>query len=328
MILRLFKGAQPALFAFVPVFAVLLWLKYLLIPQPEIIAFEPHPMPLYEAVASWLAEFKLVSNLLTLLLLIVIALWLSRLNTRFIIIGSRTYLHAFIFLITVSAYLPLQQFNPAIPACFFLVYCMESMFETFKKEKLAHQFFLAGFLVSVASLFYARSAYMLFIVWTGLGILRAFNWREWAFTVLGFIIPYVFLFSFYHLTGQNLQENWILIMENILPDRQMALPGQHTMIFYAYVLLLLVFAGTGMLRLNQGLKIYIRTFYSLNIWMLIITLLVWSLFYSRSIEFVYFLAVPVSYILTPFLFNLRSRLMGDILFGILISLYGLILIYN
>ena len=327
MFLKLFKGAQPAHVVFVPFFAVLLWLKNLLMLQPDVMVFEPNPMPLYAISTSWLGDYVLISRLLTLILLIITAYWLSRLNTKFIIIGSRTYLPTFLFLIIVSAYLPLQQMNPALFACFFLVYSLEIMFETFKKEGLALKFFQAAFLVSLASLFYARSAYLMMVVWAGLGILRPFRWREWFFTLIGFIVPYIFLFSYYFLSDQDLYEKRVIIMGNYLPDHHTGTYHENFMIFYGFLLLLLIAASFRMLQVNQGLKIYIRKFYRLNFWVFIFTLLVWLTLYGRSVEFIYFLAVPVSYILTQYLFNLRSRIIGEIIIGVLLSLFGMILIF-
>ena len=328
MILRLFKGAKPAHFIFVPFFAVLLWLKYLLIPQNAGLSFETNPMPLYDLISDWLGEYAIISKLTALILLIIIALWLSRLNKKFIIVSSRTYLPTFLFLIIVSGYLPLQQLNPAIFACFFLVYCLEIMFETFKKEGLALNFFQAAFLVSLASLFYARSVYLMLVIWVGLSILRAFNWREWVLTLLGFITPYILLFSFYYLSDQNLREEWELITGNLLPDRHMVVFNNYYMIFFGFLLLLLLAASFRMLQIYRGLKIYIRKFYKLSFWVFVICLLVYYLLYSRSVEFIYFMAVPVSYILTNYLFNMRLKLIGDIMMGILLCLYGMILFYN
>ena len=328
MFLRLFKGAQPALFAFVPVFAVMLWLKYLIVPMPAEVTFEPNPMPLYSIVAAWLEGYEIISRLITLVLIIVVSLWLSRLNTKFIILGSRSYLPTFLFLIIVSGFQPLQQMNPAIFACLLLVYSIEIMYETFKKEGLALRFFQAAFLVSLASLFYARSAYFMLVVWTGLIILRPFRWREWVFSLLGFFLPYIFLFSIHYLAGQSLQENWDLIMENFLPDHHTGLSNLYYVLFYGFILLLIIAATLRMLRINQGLKNYIRKFYRLNFWVFVFTLAVYFLLFSRSIEFIYFLAVPVSYILTHYLYNMRSRLAGEIIAGLLLSLYGLILIFN
>ena len=137
MFLKLFKGAQPGLFVFVPVFAVLLWLKYFLLPQTAGISFEPGNMPFYALLTGWLEGYGMISKILALAMLILLSLWLSRLNTKFIIIGSRTYLPTFLYLVIVSAFMPLQQINPAIIAAFFLLYSLEIMFETYKQEKLA-----------------------------------------------------------------------------------------------------------------------------------------------------------------------------------------------
>ena len=94
-----------------------------------------------------------------------------------------------------------------------------------------------------------------------------------------------------------------------------------------FILLLILAASLRMLQINQGLKIYIRKFFRLSFWAFAFTLVVYFLLYRRSFEFVYLLAVPVSYILTHYLFNMRSRLAGEIIVGILLSLYGLILIF-
>ena len=111
-------------------------------------------------------------KLIALGLLVFIALWISRLNTKFMLLQHRTYLPAIIYIFLVSSYLPLQQLNPAVFAAVFLVLSIEIMFDTFKKEGLALEFFMAAFLVSIASLFYARSAFLMLVVWTGLSLLR------------------------------------------------------------------------------------------------------------------------------------------------------------
>ncbi len=327
MVLRLFKGAQPALLFLIPVFALLLWLKYLILPQPVDLAFEPHPMPFYKLLSIWPGQSGTISKLLILVLVIINGLWLSRLNTKFILTDGRTYLPTFLFLITVSAYQPLQQLNPVVFVCILLTYCVEIMYDSYKKEGLALKFFQAAFLVSLASLFYARSAFMMFIIWAGLSILRSFNWREWAFTIIGFAVPYIFLFSWYYLSGQDLQEKGLYIILNLMPDRNTEPFGTYYLIFFGYLLLLLLMASLRMVKIYQGLKIYKRKFFRLNFWVFAISLSVYCLLYSRSVEFIYFLAVPVSYVLTHYLINQRSRWTGEIMTWLLVGLYGMILYF-
>ena len=130
MFLKLCKSGQPAVLLFIPVLTILIWLKYLILPQPVSIAFEPYPMPLYQWISSLLENQIVLSKIVTLVLLIFIALWLSMMNTKFILMEKRSYLPAIIYLLIASSYLPLQQLNPAVFASVFLVFSIEIMLDS------------------------------------------------------------------------------------------------------------------------------------------------------------------------------------------------------
>jgi len=328
MFLKFFKSGQPVLLFFIPVFAVLLWLKYFILPQPVEMSFEPNPMPFYSWIASLLETRIILGKLITLGLLIFTALWISRLNTKFILLKQRTYLPAIIYIILVSLYLPLQQLNPVVFASVFLVLSIEMMFDTFKKEGLALEFFMAAFLVSIASLFYARSAFLMLVVWTALSLLRSIRWREWVFTFLGFLTPYFILFSWYYLSGQDLAENWENIRSNFIHDRDWGYLNIYYLASYFYLLLVVALASRKMMGVFTKLKIYIRKFYRLNFWIFAFVFAVFLTIYSRAIEMIYFMAVPVSYVLTYYFFNIRSKLAGEIIFGLILAGYVILLIFN
>ncbi|MFC2080685.1 hypothetical protein ACFLR8_00570 [Bacteroidota bacterium] len=313
---------------FVPVFAGLLWLKYFILPQSVNIAFEPNPMPFYHWIAILFENQLFLGKIVTLSLLIFSALWLSRINTKFIILQQRTNLPAFIYILLVSSYLPLQQINPAVFASIFMVLSMEILFDTYKKEGLTREFFMAAFLVSIASLFYARAAFLMLVVWSALALLRTMYWREWVFTLLGFISPYIFLFSWYYLSGQDLAENWEKIRFNFVHDRETGYLNIYYLIFYGYLLLVVLLASRKILGTYQGMKIYMRKFFSLNFSIFVFILAVFLIIYSRAIEMIYFIALPLSYALAYFFINIRSKLVGEIIFSLLLAAYGLLLIFN
>ena len=81
-------------------------------------------------------------------------------------------------------------------------------------------------------------------------------------------------------------------------------------------------ASRKMLSVFQQLKIYIRKFFRLNFWIFAFVLIVFLTIYSRAIEMIYFMAIPVSYILSYYFFNIRSKLAGEIIFGLLLAGYG------
>lgn len=328
MLLRSFKSGKLALLLVIPVLAGLMWLKYFILPQPVEMSFEPNAMPFYDWFLGQLENHPLLSRILTLLLLIFIGMWVSRMNTKFIILQHRTYLPAIIYIVLVSSYQPLQVLNPAVFAAAFFVLSLDVMLDAYKKEGLAHEFFMAGFLIAIASLFYARAAFLMLIVWTGLAILRPVQWREWVFTVLGFAVPIIFLFASYYLSGVDSAASWELIRQDFIHDRTAEIPNYIYLAFYGYVLILILLASRKMLYDFQKLKIYIRKFFRLNFWIFAFVLAIFLIIYSRAMEMIYFLAIPVSYILSYYFFNTRSRLRGEIIFTLFLAGYVVIIIFN
>ncbi len=326
MFLKFLQGDRPVQFIVLLVFAVLFWLKYFILPQPVQMNFEASPMPLFQMVSSLLAGQEFLSKIIALSLLVINALLLSRLNMKFIVLKSRTYLPAFIFLLVVSSYLPLQQLNPAVFASLFLLFAIEAILGTFKREGLAYEYFLASFLISMGSLFYARGVFLMFIIWIGLSLFRNIRWREWIFTIIGFLIPYLFLFSWYYVTGQELYPRWQEMTMNFLPDHDFSHFNRYYILFYAYLALLILLASRKMIGSYQGLKIYVRKFYRLNFWIFAVTLIIYFSLYSRSIEMIYFNGFAIAYILSYYFFNLRSKLNGEILIGLLFAGYLMLLI--
>jgi hypothetical protein len=326
MFLKFLKEGRPVQFMLLLVFGVLFWLKYLILPQPVQMRFEVSPMPLFQLVSKLLQGQEFLSKVVALLLLVINALLLSRLNMKFIVFKSRTYLPSFIFLLVVSSFFPLQRLNPAVFASILMLYAIEAILGTFKKEGLAYEFFLASFLVSMGSLFYARGAYLMLIIWIGLSLFRNIRWREWIFTVVGFLLPYLFLFSWYYLTGQELISRWQGMAMNFLPDHDFSLFNRYHILFYIFLALLILLASRKMIGNYQGLKIFVRKFYRLNFWIFAVTLIVYFNLYSRSVELVYFSGIAIAYILSYYFFNLRSKLTGEILFGLMFAGYAMLLI--
>jgi hypothetical protein len=207
-----------------------------------------------------------------------------------------------------------------------MVFAIEAMMGTFKKEGLAYEYFLASFLISTGSLFYARGAYLLFIVWIGLSLLRNIRWREWIFTIVGFLLPYLFLFSLFYLTGQELIPRWREIITNFIPDHDFSQFNRYYVFFYSFLAILILLASRKMIRNYQSLKIYVRKFYRLNFWIFAVSLIVFFSLYSQAVEMLYFGGFAIAYILSFYFFNLRSRLTGEILLGLLFAGYVLLLI--
>jgi formate hydrogenlyase subunit 3/multisubunit Na+/H+ antiporter MnhD subunit len=160
----------------------------------------------------------------------------------------------------------------------------------------------------------------MFVVWAALAILRTTNWREWTLSVIGFILPYIFLALILYLLDRNIPDYFSKITANFRITRGVSFLNLYSIIFLAFVMFLVGIASFQMIRIYQGLKIYARMYYRIFFWIFIITLIIISVFYNQSAGLIYFLAIPVSYILTFYFYSLKRDWTGEIQFTFFISL--------
>jgi len=328
MLLKLFKGNQPALIIIIPVLFGLLWIKSFFAPSDFILNYEQHEMPFWHFINIHTAGLEIIRKIIALILLIINALWLTRINTKFILINARTYLPALFFGFICSGLVFLQDLNPVLFAVSFFIPAIEKMFDAYKEEKLSYKFFEAALLISLGSMFYVRAALFMFVIWIALSVLRTPNWKEWTLSVIGFILPYIFLVLILYLTDRNIPDYFSKIATNFRITRGVDFLNLYNIIFLAFVLFLIGISSLEMIRIYQGLKIYARMYYRIFFWMFILTLIIISVFYNHSPELIYFLAIPVSYILSFYFYSLKLNWLGEILFTFFIGILILSLIMS
>jgi hypothetical protein len=320
MLLKLFKGNQPALIVIIPLLIGLIWIKTFIDAPGYELEYDLFEMPFWHFMNTHIADFVIIRKIIAFILLIVNALWLSRINTKFILVKARTYLPTLFFGIICSSLIFLQDLNPALFAVSFFIPAIELMFDSYKEEKLSYKYFEAALLISLGSMFYARAAFLMLVLWTALSILRSPNWREGTLSVTGFVLPYIFLALILYLTDRNIPDYFVKIASNFTITRGLEFLDLYSIIFFAFVLFLVCISSFQMIRIYQGLKIYARMYYRVLFWMFILMLIFISVFYNNSAELIYFLAIPVSFLLTFYFYSLKLNWLGEILFSFFIGL--------
>ena len=319
MILKLFKGSQPAFLIVIPFFAVLLWTRSILFPFE--IPAHPGSMPLYDLVDDVVNSSRILSQSLALLFLILTALLLARINTKFILIPARTYLPAIIFLIIASAYPHLHYFHPLVPSVILLLLAVNRMFDAYKKEGLCYHFFDASILISLASMFYARMGAYIVIVWLGLIVLRPFYWKEWAMSVVGFALPYIFLVAFKYYLGQDINLFLELVKDNFMLEQEPTYYKYPYYLFAGILAILIFLSSVRMMQINAGLKILVRQFSKVFFWLFLITVIL-SVLFVESVGLFTIVAVPAAYLISFYFFSTVSRLAGEIMFLLFLLAYA------
>jgi len=155
MVLRFFRSTSSQIILFVPLLAVLLWLRPIINIPGHNFLFDTQPMPFYNWVLHFLPVHSIISIMITLLFVVIQGFLLVSINTRFIFINNRSYLPALFFVIITASIYNIQTLNPVIISGFFLLLSFQKLFESFRHDRqLAYEIFSASFYISIGALFY------------------------------------------------------------------------------------------------------------------------------------------------------------------------------
>lgn len=92
--------------------------------------------------------------------------------------------------------------SPALAASVLLLISLYLMVKMQGSTQAYKQVFSASFSVSVAALFYPPAIVFVFFIWLGLLTYRIASWHEWVISFIGFMIPVLYLFTYYFWIGK------------------------------------------------------------------------------------------------------------------------------
>ncbi|MCX6258244.1 MAG: hypothetical protein NTW49_10185 [Bacteroidia bacterium] len=304
--LNTLKSNQNLVLILIPLFIVILWLQSFIHPSGTVLLFADRAMPLYKLVLGIAGNKPVTLLIIALFLFVIQVLQVIKLNKDFILIDIRTYTPAVVFTLACCSYPAMRQLQPVLFANIFILLSLSKIFQTYKDESLFTNFFDASFFISLASLFYFNALFMLLVVWSGMVILRQFSIREWLLSLSGLILPYVFVLVFYYIYDKvphllnMLSEN----LKNSGPGKGFSLP---VLLFFSYMGFLVLLASIGIIKKYDKMKIGIRKFYKIFFWMFVYSLILFFAVPGASAGVLLITAIPVSYILTDYLINIKKE---------------------
>jgi hypothetical protein len=318
MLLRFFRTNGALVIVVIPIIGIILWLAPFLNESKIQLLSEQLRLPLYDAMFGFINEMQFIQKVTAFLLVISIAFLLVRLNTRFIIINNRTYLPALVYILIVSGIPDIQKLNPALVSTFIMLFIVEKILDSYRQESLYYGFFTAAFMLGVGCLLYPFLIYFLLTLWAGIILLRQFNWREWTFSILGFAIPFLFVFTYYFVLHDDpafIYDQYTRFYSHSYDFRGYSLP---VYIFVGILALLMLLASQFLMQAYSARKIISRRAYSLLLWLFINTIAVFFLIEQASVELIYIAALPLSFLLANYWVFIRAVFWGNLFLILLI----------
>jgi len=200
--------------------------------------------------------------------------------------------------------------------------------ESYRKTGTAYNYFDAGILISIGSLFYANLIWFGIIMIIGITLLRTGNLKEIFLSISGLITPYLLITGIYYVAGFDLKAFASDISENLTGIT----PGYNytrlTIAVLIYTgLMILVSIGFLMMMMNSK-KIKSRKTFSLLLWVFVISLGLFFVLRSVSVEMVWITAIPASYILTHYFVFSKKKILPEIIFSLFFLLVLLLQVFH
>ncbi len=310
MLYRSFKDNTFVGLLLVPIIILLLWGNALL-ANGETAGHEVF-MPFYEFLVSLIGNHPLTGKFLTLFIAFVIHFGVNRFNARFSLISGHTLIPGISFLIFVSGYSQVQNIQPIWIFLPFLLLALGILFYSSSKKEHSSTIFNASFLVSLGAVFYSKGLFFMPFMWWAMILLNIFSLRYWLASMLGMILPFIFLASGYYLGG-----SFDLLFSNFIETFISPVAFyEHNMFTNLYNALLLVILFGGVLiaiqRLNS-IKIITRKYYRVIIMLVIysIGLMITPFF---SMELIPVVGIGAAFLITILFENVKKTNTREILF--------------
>lgn len=320
MLLKFFKRPLPIVFISILLLAMIIWLKALVTKSWTPFPFDIIQMPLFDVFQEYLTRSIIIDKISGFVIMLLSALYLIQINSKYIIVKQRTYLLALLYILFSSSFLPLQRLNPSALAALFLIISMDYLFSIYESKSVNNSVFMGAFFIGIASLIYLPAAFYILIAFVAIIILKANHLRDWIISVIGFLTPWFFVGVYYYLINDDLyfiadivEKNWTSLSGN-------KVYGLSFILFYAFGGIIFFISTLYLLGSLPTLKIKNRQFFSLFLWFLFVTAIITFLLPFSSIEIVYIASFPVAFLVTNFFVSTRNKFWPETLFSILFAL--------
>jgi hypothetical protein len=315
MFLKYFNSNRISVIVLITLLPVVYWIPSLF-QETSVYITEPAGVPLGRLIISFNRDFRLISSLVALLLVMFNAYLLIQLNTVNIFIPVRTQLPSFFYVILAISMSELHQLTPALVSSTLLILVFYRIFSAYKSERISINFMDAGLLISTASLIYFPSLFFFFFLLASMVFLRPFNWRESAFAVLGLLWPYFFLISVYYLADIPITDFYRDVVDSFIKQAQNYKLSH--LINWSYVLFFMLISSVYMVGAIDMMKIHARKFFLVFLVFFLVSVLIFVIIPGAGM--VYFISVPLAYLFSYYFIKCKRTWYNELFFTVILLL--------
>ncbi len=258
-------------------------------------------------------------SVIIIILVLFLGFYLVRILINYLIIPNRTQFAALFFIAIASFAFQRNMFSGVVIGIIFLLFALDRAIGAINSKTSSYRYIDAGILLSVGSLFYIHILFLFpFLLLTQL-TLRSNYRKESLYSLIGLLLPFLYIFSAYYIIGKPVSDE----VTNICEWMQIDSKNTHSWGFVAgigFYILMITVASLFALRKYSSTKIQVRKLYRIFFYLFINVLAIYFLLPSAGDEIFYLLAIPLSVLMSIYYAECKSNFMNNILLLLLICM--------
>jgi len=327
MLLRILKSNTLFSALLIPVIGLLFWIHSLRTAAMVDLNLVNGAMPLYYLVFSFFKTQTFWQVFPAFFLVIFNSFFIAQMGSSFLFLKKRSYLPGIIYLITVSSLHVLQALLPVHLATLFVLISIYFIFDTFHKKVEITYTFNAAFFLAIGSLFYLPVAVLFPLVWISIFVLQKDdNWRLLAVPVLGFGIPWLFIWVYSFLTD-SYTKLWNELVTMLWSRHNEYLLNPWFLSFTAIVAILTTLGSFSVFSHFLRMKVSARKYFVIFYWMLGLLLASALGLLTIDIEIVVISTIPVAYFISNYLIFNEKTIVKEVFLWVYLATAVFVLIF-
>lgn len=313
MLIKVFKETGLFPVTVIALFACALWAGLFIKPPVVTLVGGDNIMPLWSVILGSLQSLPVLSVIFSLIMMVLLILIMVRFNTSVFFINRRTYLPGFIYVLLFSIFPGQMVLNPALPAAILILAGLWRMVEAYRQDGIAYNFFDAAMLISAGGLFYAGAVWFILLAIIGALLLRSPDIREITLAVAGAILPWVLFYAVWYIAGKDPGELTTIIFGNMFGEAPSVNWSRTIIILLAVIFLNFLPGIITLIPEMSSKKVKSRKTFSMLVWMLVISIVVYLIIPSVSVEIVAIGAIPTAYIVANYCSFTKRTITAEIM---------------
>ncbi len=326
MLLRILKSNTLFSPLLIPFIGILFWIHSLRSPVKLDLSLANGGMPLYYLIIHSIKNQDFWQVFMAFLLVILNSFFIAQLGSAFIFLKRRSYLPGIIYLITVSSFGVLHSFLPVHLATLFVLISIYFIFDTYHKKVEITYTFNASFFLAIASLFYLPVVVLFPLVWISIFVLQKDdNWRLLAVPILGFGVPWLFMWV-YTFLNDTYKTLWKELVDMLWTRHNEYLIQPYFLLLTAVVAILTTLGSFSVLTVYQRIKVSARKYFVICYWTMGLVIVSALGLMTISIEIIALSTIPVAFFISHYLISDQRTKLKEVLTWIYLGTAVIVLI--